>query len=63
MDSTEKRKEFEEKLNCILKETAQFTFPFLANQDKKKVIIVEKNVQELFQRYFDKQADYIKRWL
>lgn len=21
------------------------------------------NVQELFQRYFDKQADYIKRWL
>ena len=42
MNSTEKRKEFEEKLNCILKDTTQFTFPFLANQDKKKVIIVEK---------------------
>lgn len=42
--SMEMKKDIEKEINCIIEETTQYDFPFLASQDKKKAIITEKKL-------------------
>lgn len=41
---TEMNKDIEKKIKCIIEETTQYDFPFWANQDKKKEIIMDKKL-------------------
>lgn len=42
--SLEMKKDIEKKMNGIIEETTRYDFPFLASQDKKKAIIVDKKL-------------------
>lgn len=42
--SMEMKKDISKEINCIIEETTQYDFPFLASQEKKKAIITEKKL-------------------
>lgn len=50
--SLEMKKDIEWKIKCIIEETTQYDFPFLASQDKRKTIIMDKkkNIEEKLKR-------------
>ena len=55
-------------INTILEETTKFDFPFLANEEKKKRIIlekklyIEKRIKDLFPATYPKEEELQDAW-